>query len=239
MNIQYAFSIRLEDWGNTEQSQWAADLEESVSVPVALTSEIASSRKGVTFLKCPAHTDYLKNVFVFKSPIDLNLNIEISETTAKVYSDNLNQALFEKIIDVRFLKKIESKSSPYPLIGIDFLNSFVANESILMSVTPAFLHYNEFTEKTSVIPGEYDISKWVRPIECVFEFKKSVEQISIKKGDALCYFKFATKNNQRIDLIKSAMPWKDIDICAELRAKNPFKPLTFRYNSLKDHLNNE
>jgi hypothetical protein len=101
-----------------------------------------------------------------------------------------------------------------------------------MSVTPAFLHYNDFTDKTSVIPGEFDISKWVRPVECVFEIKKQTESIKILKGDAQCYFKFRSDETTPIKITRSQMPWKTIDQCAKLRAADPLKPLKFRYDSV-------
>lgn len=233
IEIKYAFSLRQDNWNNEDLNSWADYLEEQVDCPQPLIKEISENRKGVVFLKCPAHTDFLKNTYVFKSPFDILLNIETVNNTVKVWSDNISQPLFENLIDIRFLNQSEGGTSPYPIIGIDFLNLFVADSTILMNVTSAFLHYNDFTDKVSIIPGEFDISKWVRPVECVFEIKKQTENIKISKGDALCYFKFRSEENKPVKLIKSQMPWKNIDECAKLRAAAPFKPLKFRYDSLK------
>jgi hypothetical protein len=231
--IKYAFSLRQDNWDNDDLNSWADYLEEQVDCPQSLIKEVSENRKGVVFFKCPAHTDFLKNTYVFKSPFDIFLNIETVDNTVRIWSENIAQPLFEKFIDVRFLNQIEGGASSYPIVGIDFLNLFVADTTTLMSVTPAFLHYNDFTDKTSVIPGEFDISKWVRPVECVFEIKKQTESIKILKGDALCYFKFRTDDSNPIKITRSQMPWKTIDQCAKLRAAEPLKPLKFRYDSFK------
>ena len=231
--IKYAFSLRQDNWDNDNLDSWASYLEEQIECPQSLIKEISENRKGVVFLKCPAHTDFLKNTYVFKSPFDIFLNIETVNNTVRLWSDNIAQPLFEKFIDTRFLKQSEAGASPYPVVGIDFLNLFVADIATSMSVTPAFLHYNDFTDKTSIIPGEFDISKWVRPVQCVFEIRKQTENIKILKGDALCYFKFRSDESSSIKITRSQMPWKTIDECAKLRAAVPFKPLKFRYESFK------
>ena len=133
------------------------------------------------------------------------------------------------MIDIRFLEEQEKGISPYPLIGVDFLNTFTCNESLKIQTFPAFLHYNDFTNKTALVPGEYDISRWVRPVEMVFEIKNKIEKISIKKGDALYYFKFLDETN--VKLQSNSVPWKDIVACNEIRNANKFRPLKERYIS--------
>lgn len=235
INLDYSFSLRQEDWQNDQLNQWAESVEQAAELPNSLIKDINSTRKSTVFLKCPAHTDFIKNTFVFKSPIDMCLHIDIRDDIAKLWSSNLSQQIFEKLIDSRFLSKQESGINPYPIIGIDFLNYFKASISTLLTVSPAYFHYNDFTNKTTVIPGEFDIGKWSRPIECVFEVKKNIESIEIKKGDAICYFKFRSLSDEPIKIRKAAMPWRIIDHCADLRSHDPFKPLSCRYQSLKEN----
>lgn len=198
-----------------------------------LTKESSKLRKGVIFQKCPAHTDFIKNVFVLCAPFDLTLEIDVDleSNNVKVFCENITQEVFNEIVDVRFLFKNERGNSPYPTIGIDWLCTFTANESTIMQVFPAFMHYNDFTSKTTVIPGEYDIGKWTRPVELVFEIKNPKEKIIIKKGDAVSYIKFLT--NDKINLIDQSVPWDEIKICNNIRQENKFRPLLERYKSLE------
>ena len=210
-------------------------IDEDYKPYVSLSSDILKNRKDVTFIKCPAVTDFMKSTYVFKSPFDLNLNIEVTNNFSEVYIDNISQEIFDNIVDLRFLENQERGQSPHPLIGIDFLSTFTCDTPVMMQVFPAFMHYNNFTSKTCVVPGEYDISKWIRPVELVFEVKNKRERIEIRKGDALCYFKFTA--NDAIKLEKNFTPWEEITICNDLRNKNKFRPLKERYESYKEHKN--
>ena len=102
----------------------------------------------------------------------------------------------------------------------------------MMQVFPAFMHKNEFTDKTTVIPGEYDVGRWTRPVETVFEIRSNREQIVITKGDAISYVKFSS--DDQIKMIKSAIPWDEIAQCNDIRNADLFRPLAERYNSLAD-----
>jgi len=208
-------------------------IDKTYSPYTSLISDATNNRKGVVFSKCPAVTDFMKSTYVFRSPIDINFDIEITDESCKVYCENISQELFDDIIDIEFLDKQERGDSKYPLLGIDFLNTFTCDSSVMLQVFPAFMHYNDFTAKTTVIPGEYDINKWVRPIELVFEVKNRSEQINIKKGDALSYFKFSCDDSVKLE--NSATPWEEISICNNLRNSNKFKPLKVRYRSYKEY----
>jgi hypothetical protein len=199
---------------------------------VPLSSEVVSERKGVTFLKCPAHTDFLKNTFVFCAPFDLTIDLEINKSTdeVKLYCENITQEVFESIIDTRFLHNEHRGSSKYPLLGVDWLTVFITDRPTMMQVLPAFMHRNDFTEKTTIIPGEYDISKWTRPIETVFEIRSNKEKIIIKKGDAISYIKFISDNVVKLEQINT--PWDNIIECHNIVNSNRFRPLNERYAAL-------
>lgn len=200
----------------------------------SLVKDIATSRKGCTYLKCPAHTDFLRNTWVFCAPFNLTLEIEVDPDSdmVRVHCENISQEIFESIIDTRFLYKTEQAKNPYPLVGIDWLYVFACEEPLMMQVFPAFMHKNEFTDKTTVIPGEYDVGRWTRPVETVFEIRSNRERIVIKKGDAISYIKFS--NDEPVKLIKSPIPWDEIAQCNDIRNAELFRPLAERYNSLAD-----
>lgn len=227
--IYWSF-ITSHQW-NTDHLDCVKSLLDDVYPYENLTRTIATTRKGSTFLKCPAHTDFLKNTFVFLAPFDITLEISITDTNRSLTSINLTQEVFDKLVDIRFLEDYHSETNPFPLIGIDWLNVFTCKESVLLQVLPAFMHYNEFTQKTAVIPGEFNINKWTRPVELVFEVKSNKEKIIIKKGDAIAYFKF--NSDDIVKLIPNNTPWSEIKICNDIRQANTFRPLDERYSALK------
>jgi len=234
MICEYAFSLRTNHWPDP-YDKWAQSIESEMPVPYPVLQEFKKSRENTVFLKCPAHTDYLKNTFVFKSPIDIHFNLDFDQENAKIFCKNIDQTIFNNIVDLRFTSRDNMGNSEYPIIGLDFLNTFVSDQPVTVDITPAFMNHNDFVQKTSVIPGSYDISKWTRPIECVFEVRNKKCEIDIKKNDALYYIRFRT--NDKIKFKKMNMPWPEIDICADLRAEAPFKSLKYRYRQRKNFNN--
>jgi hypothetical protein len=199
---------------------------------VSLAKEVITSRKGETFLKCPANTDFLRNTYGFVAPHDLTINLTVFYPNASVHCPNITQQIFDTLIDTRFLTPSERGISQHPLIGVDWLNTFTTDEPMLMQMLPAFMHYNDFTSKATVIPGEYDISKWTRSAELVFEVKKQVESIEIKKGDVLAYFKF--HSDDIVKLEQQPVPWPETVVCADIVERDRFRPLKERYTSLEE-----
>ena len=195
----------------------------------SLSKEVRIDRKGADFLKCPAHTDFLQNTFIFCAPFDLVIDVEIDRdnNSYKVFCENISQEVFDAIIDIRFFQSYKK----HPLIGIDWLLVLTATESTMMQLLPAFMNRNDFTDKTVIIPGEYDISKWTRPVETVFEVKNDKERIVINKGDAVSYFKFLSDDN--VKLVGSKEPWDEIIECNNITNADKFRPLKERYASLE------
>jgi hypothetical protein len=197
---------------------------------VSLAKEVKTLRRGEAFLKCPANTDFLKNTFGLVAPHDLVMEIHsTADNQFSVRCENLLQDQFNKLVDTRFLEGTEKGTSPHPLVGLDWLCTFTSEEPMLVQLLPAFLHHNDFTLRTVMIPGQYDISKWVRPVELVFEFKRPNERVTIKKGDVVAYFKFYTDNV--VKLIEQPVPWDDTMTCMDIRNKDRWRPLKARYEA--------
>ena len=230
--IKHSF-ITSSEW-DIDHPDCLKDLISDFDVLNPLQKNYVSERKGNIVLKCPAHTDFLKNVFVFYAPFDLIIDIEVDEVSndVKLFCQNLNQEQFNTLIDTRFLFNDQRGNNPYPMIGVDWLNIFQSKNSIIMQMLPAFLHNNEFTQKTTLMPGEYDISKWTRPAEIVFECKNLKDTISIKQGDAIAYFKFYSNSSVKIE--KQDCPWEEIKLCNTIRNENKFRPLKERYEKLAE-----
>lgn len=225
--VKYSF-ITSHDWDVDHPECVKPLLDENYYPYISLVKESTAIRKGAIFLKCPAHTDFLKNTFIFCAPFDLTLDVEVHDQgMSKIYCENISQEVFEKIVDLRFVYDHERGIDPYPIIGLDWLNTFTCDKSLMLQVFPAFMHKNDFTDKTTLLPGQYDISQWIRPVELVFEVRSNKEKIVIKKGDPIAYFKFHTEES--IKLEEQPTPWKEIHMCDDIKSANRFRPLKERY----------
>ena len=63
INVNWAFSVRTEAWSDVTLNLWAEETETYIQPLSGLSKDVVDSRKDVVFLKCPAHTDFLKNTF--------------------------------------------------------------------------------------------------------------------------------------------------------------------------------
>jgi len=233
--------MELVKWSFLTSSEWDIDHPDCLKHFLDGTTNLfpiqkkyISEKKGNIVLKCPAHTDFLKNIFVFTAPYDLVIDINVDEKTNQVLiaCPNLTQEQFDCLIDTRFLFDDQRGKNPNPMIGVDWLNVFQAKNSTIMQMLPAILHNNDFTQKATLMPGEYDISKWTRPAEIVFECKNLKDTIHIKKGDAIAYFKFYCEDIVKLEA--QDCPWGEIKLCNTIRNENKFRPLKDRYNKLAE-----
>lgn len=223
-------------WSFSTSSEWFVDHAPSVEHLIqdydpfnSLTKDVIAERKGAVFTKCPAHTDFIKNTFIIRAPFDLTINSKIDPITndGELWCDNLTQEQFEQIIDTRFLFNNERGINPWPIIGIDWLYCFTSDVSTTLQIMPAFMHRNQFVEKTIMVPGQFDISKWVRNVETAFEVRSNNERIEIKKGDAIMYAKFLC--DEPVRLVKEPIPWEEMHDCNEIKSKDRNRPLQNRY----------
>lgn len=153
------------------------------------------------YLKCPAFVNNFKNTFVFKSPVDFEIDFDpitmesnIDPDSSVVYSRMRDK--ISKIVDVH----------PYLI--------FFSEGSLEMSTFQSSLHWNDFTENTSFFPGKFDIGKWFRPLQCVV--KTQNPKIKIKRGDALFYVRFHT--TKKINLIHYNYHLSDLKLTTYMRS---------------------
>ena len=144
---------------------------------------IRNEKGDLNFFLCPSFTDNLKNVFIIKFPVDYNL--KIYEDSIK--TDFYDQDFFDKFVVIRSLKQ--------RLLSIYFRYLFFSEYPLKIETTSCHFSDNDFVNKTFMVPGEYDIGRWCRPLESAFLIKKDVGKINIHRGDDFLYVKFHTDEN--------------------------------------------
>ena len=142
------------------------------------------------YSKCSALPEYFKNVLVIKSLCDFTLRHEVDVDGNVVIKTNKPQKFFDDNI------QIETYEKEQQVIQLNWNWYFFSEEKIEISITPAFMHENNFTKNTTFLPGKMNISKWFRPIRP--GFKMDTSEVNVKRGDALFYVHFNT--DEKIDL---------------------------------------
>ena len=161
----------------------------------ALKSIKEDSRDDSMIMLCPAFTGYLKNTFLIRAPIDFTLSIDSNRRA--VSGDRFDQRFFDEWINHRPNDFI-NPSRPLITTGPKFV--FVADEDILIETLPAIMHNTEFIQNTNIIPGTYNIHRWIRPLDITFEVLDTTKLIKFKRGDPLMYIRLIDPKGRKIEL---------------------------------------
>lgn len=143
------------------------------------------------YLACPAAKQTLSNTFVVRAGFDLTLSFEnnsYSLDTKKVKDPRVKAEFLEKFLMVRSFKD--------KLITFTHDTLLFCEKNINAIQMQPFLEDSEYAKNTGQIVGEYNISKWYRPIQPTFYCYK--DKIEIKEGDVLFYLMF--RGDSDIDL---------------------------------------
>lgn len=176
------------------------------------------------FKMCPAFRQTFNNTFSLKYCHDYEIQVRES----LIYSDNFNQDYFDSQVRWRTLDKRS--------IALNLFYLFVSEKPLTMNVWPSFFDDNSFNEAAILIPGKFDIGRWVRPVEFSFNLRKSVDKVQIKKGDAYCYVNFET--DEKVTLKRFNLPNEMRDkvergISTFHRLEKPYQNLIPFYDALE------
>lgn len=152
----------------------------------ALSSFSANKFSEPALIRCPAVRDYYQNSFCLKSPIGLTIQANGDIIPENVVNRDIPHAdlfqgtrgnVIQFIPDIYFFCEQEC--------NVELLHPCLAD--------------NDVANKTYVISGTFDISKWYRSIHPAFYRADNVE-VTIKEGDVLAYIKFKTPH--RINFVE-------------------------------------
>lgn len=153
-------------------------------------------KKGdALYLKCPAVPAYLKNTFILRSPMDINLWVN---DEGELRTDSCNQNFYDKNFWSKKGKHDELLVQLPPSI-LFFTNN---DKSVILEHLPPIIYK---TQNTLFIPGSFDISKWVRPLNYAFEIEDKTKPIQIKRGDPLYMVKFICEDGDSVELERVLM----------------------------------
>ena len=165
---------------------------------------------------CPAIKDYMNNIFKIKSLYSYNFKVNKDDTFSEMY----NQKFFNDHVKVRSQK--HKMFSFYQSFCF-----FTEEKSLEMSAGLfPFLEENNITKNCKIIPGTFNIGKWFRRLDFVFNLKTDCDQFKIEEDEVFQYIKFHT--NDKI-IFKQFKITKEIEsyLVDTISSKN-FRKFQFR-----------
>ena len=153
--------------------------------PVSLSNHCLKDKKqeDYSYQLCPSFHEFIKNIFVLKSPYTYNFKI----TGTEVKSDLYDQTFFDNHITVRSLNSQLFSLQPHLIF-------FTEEKNLNMSLEHPWFDDTSYTKKCITIPGIINIGTYFRGIDFAFHLKKDFKTFDIKEGDAFYYARFHTEN---------------------------------------------
>jgi hypothetical protein len=174
--------------------------------------------------KCPAVKSLIKNDFVIKCPMDLNLTF--AQETGSVFTDRYGSNFYEKYI----------------------VNRSVAGGSIIMTAPPRYVFFSKSdvemmamdlpiissvsSKNLKLIPGKFNISKWVRPIEFNFTVIDPSQPVTLQAEDPLFALRFYTPDNVPVKMTRFEITQdiiRDVRSMVTIKRFRKFLPLEKSY----------
>lgn len=167
----------------------------AVQPPELAYKSIAADRVDSDILPCPAIQGYFKNTYLVRSPIDFVLT---PKPDAKTFSiDRFDQKFYNEWV-IRRPGDFVNPKRPICTLGPKMV--FVADEDVIIESLPAMMHDSETLRNIRVIPGTYNIHRWMRPLDFTFEILDPSKPLEFKRGDPLFYIRFIDPKGRKIEL---------------------------------------
>jgi hypothetical protein len=157
----------------------------------------ASNESFERMFKCPAVSDYFKNLYSVSSLYDYTLKVN---EDLSVTSDKYSQKFFDKHVNVR--------DSGLGFISFTQPYIFFTEEKSLEMTWQMPPHLEKDSDKNYFsVPGRFDIGKWFRPMDFSFILKEGESVFNIKENEVYSYINFHT--NKKI-VFKKFIPTENI-----------------------------
>jgi len=155
--------------------------------PDLVISDLKKTTEGVVwdrYRQCPAGMDFFKNLFLVRSVGNVKINHFTNPNEgARIVTDR-DTEFFDRTF---YIQEYEENNQ---VVQFTWYWTFFAEKDIEMSVMPAFMHKNSFTQNTINLPGKLNIHKWFRATQPGFVLKS--DEVNIKANDPMFYLKFHT-----------------------------------------------
>lgn len=141
------------------------------------------------FFACPAFHLHAANTFIVRSSLDAHVSIS---------SQGFSPLDEKSVLTCKLFSFMHPTRQGYRTVLFDHRMLFFSEQPLILSTYPAFMHRSRVQQDMVYIPGAYDISRWLRPLQGTFEVPETQTTLRIAEGDPLYYVKFQTDQKVRL-----------------------------------------
>lgn len=207
---------------NTSVVYWCSDKNDGGQDLLPLFNLVVDQRDRATdspdmYYRCKAAQEIFKNTFILPSKEDLHVLLPHGK-------------MVQSRDSVKFRSRIPAFENR-PAIDYDSQWLFFSEDDISVQLIPPYFHKTKASEYATVLSGEFNISKWFRPLIATFSLWEGTKELKLSSEDPIAYVKFITDNKV---ILKEFKKTEKIDMlvaeCVTVKDRFPNLPLSENYN---------
>jgi hypothetical protein len=220
-------------WAVITEKDYGMDRQIMFVEPVSLRKMLFENRNKnnksrQNFFKCPAVVDVVNNVFVWKSPKDTSVEIDVVD--GKVEPNRR----YEKGDHLDWYTEHPPTIEKNLLVSLDYHIIFFAEEEVDLLLTAPYFTNAPHLKDGALVPGKVNIGAWFRPMNAEFNLWNGNTKISFEENEDVAYFTFLT--DKKVNLQEFRMTPELNRIAMSMVSSimwMPHKPLRDRYNAFR------
>lgn len=143
-----------------------------------------SSIASMSYLQCPAVTPKFKKTLVVKNNVNSSYRYLVVDEHKGI------NPITENSLGIEFIRDSTISLGPTVIFSLQYL--FFSDEPLLMSVAPPMFHEPKYTKYGTVVPGEFDIGQWFRPLNFEVQMWNKNGEFHLEQGEPIMYLEFKT-----------------------------------------------
>jgi hypothetical protein len=218
MNRKSEVIVYFATVNETEKTKWDILYHKPESLLRNL-NKIKNKDEKNNFLKCPANTQFIKNIYVMHNML---------ESEYIIHEDSI-EPVGESYVAFNVTHNPTLKNQKLIDLSIDTI-FFTEEKDLEMSITSPFFSHTPHLQYGSLVPGRFNINKWFRNVNLEFNLWESTKVFKIGHLEPLVYFNFhTTKTVELKQFVLSDRARKIMTANFELTSMEKLKSLAWRY----------
>lgn len=164
--------------------------------PMPMMKYLMADRKTAEHMKCPSVQDYFMNAFVIFAPKDYTLTVNLD---GSISTEDMDQLFFDKYVTRRTLPDDKHRT-----ISVEFTSLFFSKEPLQVELIQPPMEHGELHQSVRVIPGTFNIGRWIRPVTFGVEVVDGFTEVKIRRGDPLTCIRFLTNEKVTLERIENS-----------------------------------
>lgn len=157
--------------------------------PLSLYEELALLKVNLKdnrddYLRCPAVSNRLRKIFVFRATTNTHVKVIDEQYLSYEIMSEEDQRRHQTSIEILHKPTLQNHLILNYMHPVIF---FTDAPSLVVSMSPPYFQKTFHSQFGAIVPGEFDVAKWFRPMNFEFQLWDGVDELHIPANDPIGY----------------------------------------------------